>query len=189
MLTQTEQVSVHEIVSSGRPDEVKQFFSPQTHMVQLVTASGGGNGGMFTFTGEDSTGIGANSCAKISFKYHHSNGGGGDGMNCGLVVKQNDDYFVQFFGVTGQASTIVKTMEKQLDVDSWLRVGGTGTTYYPNFDKPCSYGLIFANTSVSVVAYITDIKICLKHSCKVSDTVCITYRRRCGAICVSCFQR
>ena len=115
--------------------------------------------------------IGANSCAKISFKYHHSNGGGGDGMNCGLVVKQNDDYFVQFFGVTGQASTIVKTMEKQLDVDSWLRVGGTQTTYYPNFDKPCSYGLIFANTSVSVVAYITDIKICLKHSCKVSDTL------------------
>ena len=49
-------------------------------------------------------------------------------------------------------------------------VGGTGTTHM-SLIKPCSYGLIFANTSVSATSYITDIKICLRHSCKVSNIV------------------
>ena len=76
---------------------------------------------MFTFTGEDSNGITEYSCANISFKYHHAGGGGGDGMNCGLVVKQNDNYFVQFVGLTGQDTPIVKTIDKQLRVDSWIQ--------------------------------------------------------------------
>jgi len=170
--TENRAVSVHAVESLDLSSEDKEFISPQTHLLKVSTALAADHAAtMFTFTGEDEIGIGINSCAKISFKYLHINGGLYDGMATGIVVKQDENYFIHYFGVTGKNSTDVITLEKQLNHKDWTRLGGSGLENYPNFDNPCSYGLFFANTNVSVNAYVTDIKICLKHSCKVSGEI------------------
>lgn len=169
-------VDIQEISTSTISDSLKEFFEPATHMLRINTGSSTSmRSAMLTYADRDTTGIGAFSCVNVSFKYSHITGGGGDGVNCGIVVRQGGNYFAQFLGTTGQSDQAVVTLEKQLSSLMWLRLGGSGTTFYPDFGQPCDYGLIFANTSVNVQAYITDIKVCVNHdnpvACKVSDYV------------------
>ena len=117
----------------------------ETHALWTVTRSESGyNSGFFMLDHEPET-ITADSCAKLSFKYHFisKTAGGNDGMAYGLIAKQEDNYFCINFGVTLLSSTII-TKERELLEGLWIRIGGDGATNHPEWNKPTTFGVFFA---------------------------------------------
>ena len=141
------------------------IYESETYALWTETRSGGGyNAGFFMLNHEPET-ITADSCAKISFKYHFisKTAGGGDGMAYGLVAKQENNYFCNWFGNTLLSSTPI-SREKELTDGSWTRIGGDGTTSQPEWNKPTTFGVFFANSSSGTVkAWTADFQICLVH--------------------------
>jgi hypothetical protein len=166
---QSEQINDWSIVlteiSNG---SVPAFMQNESHVLQIETRSTGRYNAGFFMLDQDaqSETINPKSCANISFKYSFvsSTSGGHDGMAYGLVAKQGDNYFANYYGITKETSTVIDKIDKELVDGSWLRIAGSGETSQPEWNAPTSFGVFFANSNSNITkAIATDFKICLYH--------------------------